>query len=158
VQCPLWTIYMPQGYNMSAPRARRHTVTRPPSFDWLGVECGKLVDEAPRSRRDRAEIAPRSRRGEVSGRSRQVRAAAGCPHRCPDVYMLGLSKLPPRDVARFPPSDERRIVDSIHHGLGIGCERARGAGGGADTYRVASSRGVVPIDRYNVRHSSSSSK
>ena len=56
VQCPLWTIYMPQGYNMSAPRARRHTVTRPPSFDWLGVECGKLVDEAPRSRRDRAEI------------------------------------------------------------------------------------------------------
>ena len=71
--------------------------------------------------------------------------------------MLGLSALPPGDPALFPPSDEDRIVESIHRGLGLGCEaagRAGGAGEGGRVYHVTSSRGIVPIDRYNVRASS----
>ena len=88
VQCPMWTLYRPNAYNLSASHSARHKLVRPKNFSLYGQTCASIVD----------------RLYDLS------RSAGGRGVR---MYMLGTAGLPIEGV-KYPPDDEMRIANSLH--------------------------------------------
>mmetsp|Transcript_10490 Transcript_10490/g.30987 ORF Transcript_10490/g.30987 Transcript_10490/m.30987 type:complete len:266 (+) Transcript_10490:189-986(+) len=167
-------MYKPDAYNLSMSKLKRHAIRRPPSFDVFGAGCGRIisvlrnlslgevsVDEPPGTGDGGTQAMPGTTR--QIGRARH-NARRSCPG-CPQIYLLGVASLP-KNHPKFPPGDEELIVQSMHRSLGIECRNkshsaarhARTETSGASSshvasppkYKLYSSEGIVPVDRYNV--------
>ena len=155
LQCPLWTMYKPDAYNLSISRTKRHAVRRPPSFEVFGQGCARILEvirnlsrgeattvggplpsntaAAPtvaaaggRQLTEKTLAASTPPDGWVRGWGRHAtRRSCRC---CPQIYVLGVATLP-KGSPKFPPGDEARIIQVSAPRGESGVRAARRQGG-----------------------------